>query len=612
MLTWIRDNWWVLALRGLLAVIFGVLAWIWPDITLEVLVIFFGAYTLVDALVMLFNALANRRLYPQWGRLLLGGILGIVLGVLTFVWPRMTALVLLYLIAARALVLGGLEIIAAINLRKEISGEWLLGLSGLLSIVFGLVLVAWPGSGALAIIWLIGTYAIVFGILQIILAFRVRGWRKQVFVSTDLLCMLLMLLALSPVKVLAQGPVLPQQNDPNWSAAYWNNLTLSGPPVLVQSEANLNYNWGEGAPHPSVSEDQFSARWLRYIDVTPGTYRFIVTSDDGVRLWVDDTLLVDEWNDHAEETFYADHYLEPGHHLIKVEYYENKVAALLQVSWLKADQGVGRWRGEYYNNMTLSGTPALARNEAVVDFTWYTRSPDVDVISPDHFSARWTRTANVNADNYRFTLTVDDGARLWVNGHLLIDAWYDQAATVYTEDIYLPGGEVTLELQYYENTGYARVQLSWSPEFSGIPVEENAVIVDDEDPGFVQGGTASAWRTESEGYEDHLTWTYNNERVQANYNWARWYPDLPAGDYEVFVYIPDRYSTTSQARYWVAHADGLSLHTVDQSANGGLWVALGTYSFRGDGSDYVSLADVTFEPRLSHIIAFDAVKWEPR
>jgi hypothetical protein len=100
--------------------------------------------------------------------------------------------------------------------------------------------------------------------------------------------------------------------------------------------------------------------------------------------------------------------------------------------------------------------------------------------------------------------------------------------------------------------------------------------------------------------------------VRANYNWARWYPGLAAGRYEVLVYIPDRYTTTAHARYWVSHAGGLTLKVVDQSANGDRWVSLGTFQFRGTGDDYVSLADVTYEPYLSRLIAFDAVKWVPR
>ena len=107
-------------------------------------------------------------------------------------------------------------------------------------------------------------------------------------------------------------------------------------------------------------------------------------------------------------------------------------------------------------------------------------------------------------------------------------------------------------------------------------------------------------------------WTRNNDRVRPGYNWARWYPTLTPGRYEVLVYVSERHSTTSHARYWVSHFDGYTLKVVNQSANGGRWVSLGTYRFRGTSADYVSLADPTYEPYLSTLIAFDAVRWDPR
>jgi len=178
MLGLLTRNWWVLAVRGLLAVIFGFLAFVWPEITLGVLVILFGAYALVDGLFAAITALADRRTSTDWG-ILLQGIAGIGAGVLTFIWPRVTALVLLYLIAVWALVTGVLEIFAAIQLRKEIKGEWVLGLSGIASVLFGLLLVIRPGSGVLALVWLIGAYAILFGALLILLAFRLRSWGQS-------------------------------------------------------------------------------------------------------------------------------------------------------------------------------------------------------------------------------------------------------------------------------------------------------------------------------------------------------------------------------------------------------------------------------------------------
>jgi hypothetical protein len=164
-------------------------------------------------------------------------------------------------------------------------------------------------------------------------------------------------------------------------------------------------------------------------------------------------------------------------------------------------------------------------------------------------------------------------------------------------------------MEYYENTGSATAKLSWT-KLGGTT--GSSVIIDNGDAGFVKGGNASSWRRVAEGYAGDLLWTKNNDYVRPNYNWARWYPGLKAGRYEVYVYIPDRYTTTARARYWISHRDGLTLRIVNQSAYSNQWVSLGTYRVQGSSSDYVSLADVTYEPYLSRLIAFDAVKWVPR
>jgi len=381
--------------------------------------------------------------------------------------------------------------------------------------------------------------------------------------------------------------------------------------VLTREDANINFDWGVGSPAPSMPADQFSARWTRYIDVTPGTYRFTVTSDDGIRIWIDNELVLDEWYDHPPTTFTFDKYLGPGHHYFKVEYYENGGQAVAKLSWRQknGDDG-GEWEAEYYNNMTLGGRPVLTRYENAVNYDWGTGSPAAAVQS-DHFSARWTRTLDLPAAMHTFSLTVDDGARLWVNGHLLVDAWYDQAATTYTDEIYLPGGPVTIELQYYENGGHAVARLSWDGD-GEEPTPPGTVIVDEQDPGCIKGGAAAGWRVVNEGYNGRMLWTYNNYGVRYNYNWARWYPELSPGTYDVYVFIPYRYTTTAQARYWVRHANGYTLRVVNQSIHGDQWVFLGTYYFSGDDSEYVSLADVTYEPYRSRLIGFDAVKWEPQ
>ncbi|HWY49872.1 MAG TPA: HdeD family acid-resistance protein [Chthoniobacterales bacterium] len=180
----LKLNWWLLALRGLVAVLFGVLAFMWPGATLITLVWLFGAFALVNGILSLVLAAKTPKGYPKVGSLILGGLLGVLAGLLAFVMPGITALGLLILIAAWAIATGVMELVAAVRLRKTINNEWLLVLAGIASIVFGVLLLFQPGAGALALIWLIGAWAVVFGILLMILAFRMRNWKGFIAVGT--------------------------------------------------------------------------------------------------------------------------------------------------------------------------------------------------------------------------------------------------------------------------------------------------------------------------------------------------------------------------------------------------------------------------------------------
>jgi uncharacterized membrane protein HdeD (DUF308 family) len=176
MLERLTGHWWLVALRGLLAILFGVIALAWPRITIAALVLVFGIYALVDGVAALYSAVTRRNLAgADRGWLVLQGVLGIIVGVMVFVWPGITALILLVLIAAWALVTGVLQIMAAITLRREIRNEWLLLIGGILSIIAGIILIVRPGVGALALILVIGIYAILYGIAQLVLGFRLRA-----------------------------------------------------------------------------------------------------------------------------------------------------------------------------------------------------------------------------------------------------------------------------------------------------------------------------------------------------------------------------------------------------------------------------------------------------
>jgi uncharacterized membrane protein HdeD (DUF308 family) len=167
--------WHWIVLRGVFALLFGIFAFIWPGITLAALVLVWGAYAIADGVMALIAAFTMHEEGKPMASLIVVGILGIAAGVVTFLWPGMTALVLLLFIASWAVLMGVFEIAAAIRLRKHIENEWLLALSGLVSIVFGVLLFLQPGAGALAVIWLIGSFAIFFGILLIALGIRLKG-----------------------------------------------------------------------------------------------------------------------------------------------------------------------------------------------------------------------------------------------------------------------------------------------------------------------------------------------------------------------------------------------------------------------------------------------------
>jgi uncharacterized membrane protein HdeD (DUF308 family) len=170
----LSRNWWIVLLRGLAGICFGIITFIAPAISLAILVLVWGAYALADGILALVTAI-RRRGEDRWWLFFVEGLVGIAAGLLTLIWPGLTAIALLYLIAAWAIVTGALEIAAAIRLRKVIANEWLLGLSGIASLGFGILLILFPGAGALTVVIWIGAYALVFGALVVALAFRLRS-----------------------------------------------------------------------------------------------------------------------------------------------------------------------------------------------------------------------------------------------------------------------------------------------------------------------------------------------------------------------------------------------------------------------------------------------------
>jgi uncharacterized membrane protein HdeD (DUF308 family) len=177
----LARNWWAIALRGVLAIVFGVLAFFWPGILWLTVVLIFAAYAFVDGCLAIYLAVTGHAQGGQWWALVFEGLIGIVAAVLTVAWPAITELAFLYVIAGWAVLTGVFEIVAAIRLRRYIRGEWILAVSGVLSILLGLALGLMPLAGLVALAWIIGAYAVAFGVLLVALAFRLRSLARHAY-----------------------------------------------------------------------------------------------------------------------------------------------------------------------------------------------------------------------------------------------------------------------------------------------------------------------------------------------------------------------------------------------------------------------------------------------
>lgn len=244
-----------------------------------------------------------------------------------------------------------------------------------------------------------------------------------------------------------------------WRGAYYDNPTLSGEPLVVRNDRAIDFDWDYGAPAPGVPGDGFSVRWRRTLTFEGGRYLFHAGMDDGLRLFVDDELLIDEWLDGGLREVTAERDLTAGSHTIEVVYYDAQGAARAHVWWERPD-AYADWQGVYWANSEMEGNPALIRNDPTIDFDWG-GGPPADTLPADRFSVRWTRRVTLAAGTYRFHVLADDGARLWVNGMQIIDAWMDHDLGELSADLSLGRGEHTVRLAYREDTSTAQVSLWW-------------------------------------------------------------------------------------------------------------------------------------------------------
>jgi hypothetical protein len=427
--------------------------------------------------------------------------------------------------------------------------------------------------------------------------------------------LLLMALALPAGSVVADSP----SSSATWYTQYYNNAHLEGDPVKTAYEAEIDYDWGYGAPIDGLAADHFSVRWTANVSFEAGYYTFTASVDDGVRVWVDGELIIDEWQEQALTTFTAQEYLSKGTHKIQVAYFEATELAALQL-WWRLDrlsdepvEGESIWSAQYYDNAKLEGDPVKTAQEKKIDHDWGYQVP-MDGLPADHFSARWTTSATFEEGLYGFTATVDDGVRVWVDGDLLIDEWREQGVTSFTAQKHLSQGPHRIQVAYFEGTGAAVAKFWWRLDKLGKDdsVAEE-IIIDNEAKGFTWGGPAAYRHEACGGYDGCFYWTKNTVYHPENY--GKWTPHFEKGGrYEVFAYIPCTRATTGNLRYRIMHNGQRHDAIINQAWYSNEWVSLGTYTFNGDnkGKEFILAYDNTHEPYASKFIAFDAVKLKPR
>lgn len=295
----------------------------------------------------------------------------------------------------------------------------------------------------------------------------------------------------------------------SFTGQYFSNQNLSGSPTLTRQDPAIQFDWGSsGSPDPSIPHNQFSVRWIANQFFSSGTYDFTTTSDDGVRLYIDNNLVIDQWHDQGTASYTVTVPLTTGNHQIKLEYYQAFGGAVAKLTWaLSSSNGVvtpsvspttsptpsvtptvtpsptptAAFTGQYWNLPGTSSSPTIpntppdfTRQDSVIAFVWNgTASPDPS-ITHDHFAARWKGSFVFPAGTYQFTIKADDGVRFLVDGQTVTDQWHDEGMTVYTPSVTLSGGVHTIQMDYYQDTGGAVAELDMPQQ--AVPVSPTPTL----------------------------------------------------------------------------------------------------------------------------------------
>jgi hypothetical protein len=307
----------------------------------------------------------------------------------------------------------------------------------------------------------------------------------------------------------------PEPEITEWKGEYFDNKDLDGDPVLIRNDEEIDFDWGFGSPDEDVPSNDFSVLWTRELEFKEAIYRFTLEMDDGASLWVDDTLVIDGWEDGAVRTRTVQLQMEKGKHDLQVAYYENDGHAQVSFNWveLSAPSFEG-WQGTYWPDKSKDSDWALVRDDGEIDFDWGDGSPHL-AIPENVFAVQWKKTVEFEPGLYRLNARADDGIRVYIDDALTIDEWHQSnGSELYSIALNL-SGEREITVEYYEQKGEAKVQFSWTfegPENNPpeavedvfravadtiLQVDSPGILENDQDP---DGDTLTALLEESPGH----------------------------------------------------------------------------------------------------------------
>lgn len=267
----------------------------------------------------------------------------------------------------------------------------------------------------------------------------------------------------TPTPEPAPSPTLPPPSGDSWRGEYYDNPDLAGEPVLVRDDPVLDFNWGPDSPAPGIPADYFSVRWTRPFEfVEEGDFRFLADVDDGVKLYLDGWLVIDEWDTSPyvlHSGVFGD--VKPGVHTIVVEYFEATGDAFARVWFEETIVSVDKWVGEYYNNPDFRDAPFLVREDDDIDFDWSHGGPAPGM--NNDFSVRWQRTVVLRGGNYKFEAIIneDDRVKIYLDNWLIAEGHRNSSGVITGEFKDVGAGHHTIRVEYQDHSGDASIEVNW-------------------------------------------------------------------------------------------------------------------------------------------------------